>query len=317
MVRTKKSNFRLSLASSPKSAEKAMTLHYVLITPARNEEAFIEQTIQSVISQTVLPKKWVIVSDGSTDRTDAIVQAYLPEYEWMELVRMPEHRDRNFAAKVSCFNAGYMCLKGVDYDIIGNLDADISFEKLYMAFLLSKFEANPRLGVAGTPFVERGIGTYDYKYTNVEHVSGACQLFRRACFEEIGGYIPIKGGGIDWVAVTSARWKGWQTRTFEEKNCLHHRPMGTGGASVLGARFKLGKEDYYLGGHPVWAFFRAVFQAKEKPYVVGGLWLYAGYLFGAFTRIKRPLAPGLITFHRGEQMTRLKNIFRKTFGSFA
>jgi poly-beta-1,6-N-acetyl-D-glucosamine synthase len=289
-------------------------MKYTLITPARNEEAFIEKTIQSVISQTVLPEKWVIVSDGSTDRTDEIVRAYLTRHDWMELVRMPEHRDRHFAAKVSCFNAGYDRLDGIDYDVIGNLDADISFEKDYLAFLLERFKENPRLGVAGTPFIEKGGRSYNYNYANIEHVSGACQLFRRACFEEIGGYIPIKGGGIDWVAVTSARWKGWQTRTFTEKACLHHRPMGTGGAGVLGARFKLGKEDYYLGGHPVWALFRAVFQMKEKPYIIGGLCIYAGYLYGAITRIKSPLDPGLITFHRREQMIRLKNIFRKMLG---
>lgn len=288
--------------------------NYTLITPARNEQAYIEKTIQSVISQTVLPEKWVIVSDGSTDRTDDIVRSYLPDNPWIELVRMPEHRDRHFAAKVSCFNAGYERLKGIDYEIIGNLDADISFDESYLEFLLSKFAANPRLGVAGTPFVERGSAAYDYNYTNIEHVSGACQLFRRACFEQIGGYIPIKGGGIDWVAVTSARWKGWQTRTFEEKTCLHHRPMGTGGSSLLGARFKLGKEDYYLGGHPLWQTCRAIFLLKEKPYIIGSACLYAGYLYGAITRLKRPLPEPLMAFHRKEQMVRLKRIIGKQIG---
>src|SRR3974390_262376 len=87
-------------------------LTYVLVTPARNEEAFIEQTIKSVISQTVLPEKWVIVSDGSTDRTDEIVKGYLPTNPWIEFVRMPEHRDRHFAAKVQCFNTGYEKARG-------------------------------------------------------------------------------------------------------------------------------------------------------------------------------------------------------------
>jgi poly-beta-1,6-N-acetyl-D-glucosamine synthase len=114
-------------------------ISYVLITPARNEEASIGDTIESVISQTVLPKKWVIVSDGSTDRTDAIVREHLSGNPWIDLIRMPEHRDRQFAAKVNSFNAGYAGLRGVDYDIIGNLDADISFEPDYFEFLLSKF----------------------------------------------------------------------------------------------------------------------------------------------------------------------------------
>lgn len=288
-----------------------MRLTYVLITPARNEEDFIEKTIQSVISQTVLPFRWVIVSDGSTDQTDVIVKNYLPQYSWMELVRMPDHRDRNFAAKVSCFNAGYARLNGVEYDIIGNLDADISFESDYIAFLLKHFEENPRLGVAGTPFVEKNDKTYDFKFASIDHVSGACQLFRRRCFEDIGGYTPIKGGGIDWVAVTSARMKGWNTRTFPEKTCFHHRPMGTGSSGLLGARFKLGKEDYYLGGHPLWQVCRAMFQIKERPYLIGAICLFSGYLWAAVSRMKRPLPQELVIFHRREQMSRLKTIFRK------
>src|SRR5262245_17925388 len=114
----------------------ASRLSYILITPARNEEAYIEITIQSVISQKYLPKRWIIVSDGSTDRTDEIVQKYLIENSWIELLRMPEKRERHFAAKVQCFNAGYERIKDMYYDIIGNLDADISFESDYFAFLL-------------------------------------------------------------------------------------------------------------------------------------------------------------------------------------
>src|SRR5579864_8080526 len=129
-------------------------LTYVLITPARNEAALIEQTIQSVVSQTVLPRKWVIVSDGSTDGTDDIVKIYLGRHPWMELVRMPEHRDRHFAAKVSCFNAGYERVREEDFDVVGNLDADITFDSGYFEFLLGRFAADSTLGVAGTPFVE-------------------------------------------------------------------------------------------------------------------------------------------------------------------
>lgn len=289
-------------------------LQYVLVTPARNEEAFIEDTIKSVINQTILPLRWVIVSDGSTDRTDEIVERYSKVTPWIELVRMPEHGDRHFGAKVNCFKAGYARLCGLNFDIIGNLDADISFDSGYLEFLLKKFEENPRLGVAGTPFVENDSGPYNYDFANIEHVSGACQLFRSRCFEDIGGYKPIKGGGIDWVAVTSARMKGWKTRTFVEKTCFHHRPMGTGGNSLLMARFKLGKEDYYLGGHPLWEFCRAVFQFKEEPYVIGALCLYAGYVWAWMSRVNRPLPPNLIAFHRQEQIRRLKSIFYKTTG---
>src|SRR5262245_57646647 len=134
-------------------------LSYVLITPARNEEAYSEKTTQSVISQEYLPKKWVIVSDGSTDRTDETVQKYIMRHSWIEFLRMPDRRERQFAAKVQCFNAGYERVKDMSYDIIGSLDADISFESDYFAFLLAKFLESPCLGVAGTPFME-GLSHY-------------------------------------------------------------------------------------------------------------------------------------------------------------
>jgi biofilm PGA synthesis N-glycosyltransferase PgaC len=287
---------------------------YVLVTPARNEAAFIEKTIQSVIAQTVLPVKWVIVSDGSTDRTDDIARQYTAKNHWMELIRMSERRDRNFAAKVACFNAGYAHLNGIDYEIIGNLDGDISFEGDYIEFLLKQFQENSRLGVAGTPFLETGNTSYNYNFVNIEHVSGACQLFRRQCFENIGGYIPIKGGGIDWVAVTSARMKGWQTRTFTEKSCVHHRPMGTGAGNICRARFNLGKEDFYVGGHPLWEICRTLFQLKEKPYIIGSFCLLSGYFWAALSGMERPVPQDLVAFHRSEQMERLKTILRRTIG---
>ena len=283
---------------------------YVLITPARNEEAYIEKTIQSVISQTVLPRKWVIVSDGSTDSTDDIVKKYMAGNTWIGLLRMPEHGDRQFAAKVHCFNAGYEKLKDVKYDIIGNLDADISFEKDYFEFLLRKFAENSQLGVAGTPFVEDS-SHYDYRFTNIEHVSGACQLFRRECFEEIGGYVPIKGGGIDWTAVTTARMKGWKTRTFTEKVCFHNKKMGTGNSSALKSWFRHGRKDYFLGGHPVWQLFRTIYQMSKKPYLIGGLLLFFGYNWAYISRVERPVSKKLMKFIRREQMQRLKQRFLK------
>ena len=284
--------------------------HYVLITPARNEENNIERTIQSVIVQTLLPKKWIIVSDGSTDHTDEIVKKYLPDYPWIELIRMPEHNDRQFAAKVIAFNTGYAMIKNEKYDIIGNLDADLSFEKDYFEFLITKFQADSLLGVAGTPFIEDGVH-YDYRFTNIEHVSGACQMFRRKCFEDIGGYIPIKGGGIDWTAVTTARMNGWKTRTFTEKQCIHNKKIGSGNSGALMAWFRQGQKDYFLGGHPLWQLFRTAYQMTKKPYVIGGLLLFWGYFWSLLCRVERPVSPELMKFHRKEQMQRLKNTFIK------
>jgi len=252
------------------------------------------------------------VSDGSTDGTDEIVKRYIQIESWIELVRMPERRERHFGGKVHCFNAGYQRLAGVTYDVIGNLDADITFEPDYVEFLLTKFADDWRLGVAGTPFVE-GAESYDYRFTSRHHVSGACQLFRRDCFEDIGGYQAIQGGGIDWVAVTTARMKGWKTRTFTERVCRHHRAMGTASSGKLGAWYNLGKQDYYLGGHLLWQVFRSCLQMRSKPYVLGGVALLAGFIWGVVTRANRPIGRDLIAFHQREQMQRLRDMFRKLF----
>jgi glycosyltransferase involved in cell wall biosynthesis len=296
-------------------------LQYVLVTAARNEEAFIENTIRSVAAQTRKPLKWAIVSDGSTDRTDDIVKLYAMQYDWIELLRMPEHRDRQFAAKAHCFNAGYERVKELNFDLVGNLDADITFDPDYYEFLLGTFARMRDLGVAGTPFVEDferpDKHSYAHASANLEHVSGACQMFRRACFEAVGGYVPIKRGGVDWLAVTTARMKGWKTRTFLEKVCFHHRKMGTAGCGKLMARFRHGQADYYVGGHPLWESLRAAFQMGENPYVLGGLFLIAGYCWAWIKRTKSPVPAELRAFHRREQMKRLGSFFtwKRVFGT--
>ena len=287
------------------------SLKYVIITPARNEAQFIELTLKSVTNQTLLPQKWLIVSDGSTDGTDEIVNRYIAQYPWIELVRMPERAERHFAGKVHAFNAGYMKVRDSQSDVIVSLDADISFEDGYFAFLLEKMAADKALGVVGTPFRELTGETYDYRFVNIEHVSGACQAFRRECFKDIGGYLAVKGGSIDHIAVISARMKGWKTRTFTDKICLHHRAMGTAGRSVLKSRFKLGMKDYAIGNHPLWELFRTVRQMSIHPIFIGGLGLGTGYLWGFFSRVQRPVSHDLIAFHRREQMQRLRRFLSR------
>ena len=285
---------------------------YVLITPARNEAQFIELTIKSVVAQTVLPLQWVIVSDGSTDGTDEIVNKYAAEHRWIELVRTPERQERHFAGKVHAFNAGYAKVKNLDYDLIGSMDADISFDPDYFSFLLGKLAEDPALGLVGTPFKDKTI--YDYRFVSIEHVSGACQLFRRECFEQIGGYVPVKSGGIDHIAVITARMKGWKTRTFTEKVCLHHRNIGSAERGALNAKFRDGTLDYALGGHPVWELFRTAYQMTREPYVIGGLALLAGYVTASMRRLERPISHELVAFRRREQMQRLKKFLSgKTF----
>jgi poly-beta-1,6-N-acetyl-D-glucosamine synthase len=209
---------------------------------------------------------------------------------------------------VHAFNAGYEKVNNLNYDVIGNLDADITFEEDYMAFLLGKFAENPRLGVGGTPFRE-GALQYDYRFTSIEHVSGACQLFRRECFEEIGGYVPLKAGGIDLAAVLTARMMGWQTRTFTEKSSEHHKKTQSGQYATLCATYKSGYHDYLMGNHPVWQIFRSAYQMSKKPYLLGGAALLIGYLWAILTRAERLVSQELVGFRGKEQMARLRNLF--------
>jgi poly-beta-1,6-N-acetyl-D-glucosamine synthase len=285
-------------------------LNYALITPARNEAQYIELTIKSMIAQTLLPLKWVIVSDGSSDQTDELVRKYLKEHQWIELLRMPERAQRHFAGKVHAFKAGYERLKDTKVEIIGNLDADVSFEPRHFEFLIGRMSENPQIGVAGAPFRE-GTFQYDYRFSNIENVWGGCQLFRRECYEAIGGYMPLKGGCIDHVAILSARMIGWQTRTFTEMVCVHHRQMGTAMQGVLKARFKIGVKDYTVGNHPLWELARTIYQMKSSPFAIGGLALGLGYAWSLIRRAEVPLSPDLVAFVRREQLNRLKKFFSR------
>ncbi|HVT93854.1 MAG TPA: glycosyltransferase family A protein [Bryobacteraceae bacterium] len=290
--------------------QRHFPLSYALITPARNEQAFIERTIESVISQTIPPAKWVIVDDGSTDETPEIVQRYLAQHPWIELVQMPQRRDRSFAAKVQAFNAGLERVKDLHCEVIGNLDADISFDRDHFEFLLEKFSDDPRLGVAGTVFTEDGYNSAKDSFEGHKHVSGQCQLFRRQCWEEIGGYIPHRAGGIDWMAVTTARMMGWRTESFRERSFVHYRHLGTAERGILSSLFSYGEKDYYLGGHPIWEFFRVAFRATKRPYALGGLALAMGYTWALLRQTPRPVSPALMAFHRKEQMAKLRAILK-------
>jgi glycosyltransferase involved in cell wall biosynthesis len=286
-------------------------MKYVLITPAQNEEAFITKTLDSVINQTALPERWVIVDDGSTDRTGEVVESYAKDHPWIELVRRPQREDRNFAGKVHAVNAGLKRVERLQLDVMGNLDADVSFGPDYMEFLMRKFSEDPKLGVAGTPFTQDG--DYDSSKDSFEgenYVAGPCQLFRYRCFQEIGGYVPNRAGGIDWIAVMTARMKGWKVRSFSEKRYHHHRTLGTAGKGPLQALFSYGEKDYYLGGSPIWQLFRVAYRMTKKPVFTGGLTLFFGYCWAAMRRTKRAVTPELMRFHRREQMRKLRAILR-------
>ncbi len=297
-------------------------MKYVLITAARNEAAFVEKTLSSVIEQTLLPERWMIVDDGSTDRTAEIVESYAQRFPWIQLIRRPARSDRNFAGKVHAFNAGLEQARTIQFDVIGNLDADVSLDPDHLEFLMRKFAEDPKLGVAGTPFTQHGYDSARDSFEGENHVAGQCQLFRYGCFQEIGGYVANRAGGIDWMAVTAARMKGWRTRSFPEKRYHHYRAMGTAERGPLAALFSYGEKDYYLGGSPIWELFRVSYRMTKRPVFTGGLALLAGYTWAAIRRVERPVSSELMRFHRKEQMKKLRTILRnlaglKTIDSFS
>jgi glycosyltransferase involved in cell wall biosynthesis len=293
------------------------TFKYVLITPARDEAAFIRKTLETIVAQTVLPLKWVIVSDGSTDGTDEIVKEFAAKHSWIELVRMPERKERHFGGKVYAFNAGQARVQDLDYSIIGNLDGDTSFEPDYLEYLLEKFAQNPRLGVAGTNYVENAWDAslkHDYRFSNIEDVTGQCQLFRRECFKDIGGYQPSKNGGVDLIATISARMHGWQTHVFTDKVLFHHRQQGTAQFHSYTVELSNGRKDYIFGSHPLFEISRATYRLTKKPVVLGGCLLFAGYFWAMATGKQKIVSPEFVVFRRREQMQRLSRIFRRMFG---
>ena len=286
-------------------------MNYVLITSARNEEAVIRHTLESVTAQTRLPQHWVVVDDGSTDRTAAIVKEYSERHPWIDLVSRPPRRDRSFAGKANAVNMALERIRaaGLEFEIVGNLDADVSFESDYMEFLLAKFAENPTLGVAGTPFTQEG--GYDSTRDSFEgqnYVAGPFQLFRDQCFRDIGGYVANHAGGVDWIAVMTARMKGWTVTAFPEKRFHHHRAMGTAERGRVKAMFSYGQKDYYLGGSPLWQLVRSCYQTTKQPLLLGGLSLFAGYTWASLSRMPRAVSPELMRFHRAEQMRKLRAV---------
>lgn len=286
---------------------------YVLVTAAYNEEAFIENTIKAVISQTLLPKRWVIVSDTSVDDTDKIVKEYAERYNFIELIRTEKNHARNFASKVYALNAGLERLKGDDYEFIGNLDADISFEEPYFSRLIGEFDRDSGLGLAGGFIYEKNNGRFTTRTNNsVRSVAGAVQMFRRECFESVGGILALKYGGEDWCAEVMARMKGWRVRAFPELRVFHHKPTGAG-AGVLRYWFHQGFMDYSLGSHPIFVIIKCLRRLRTKPYFKGALARLAGFVCANYRREKRSVSTEFVDYLRKEQKARLLGRFPVLF----
>lgn len=285
---------------------------YVLMTAARDEESNITRLINSVIHQTIRPVKWVIVDDGSVDATSSVVAKYAQEWKWLHLVKREAVGARNFASKVEALRTAYDSLKETDFDLIGNVDADVSFASDYFEYLLRQFILHPLLGVAGTPFSEGGCLRYDYRFTSIEHVSGGCQLFRRVCFEAVGGYPALACGGEDWFVVTRARMLGWKTRTFTDRYFVHHRRMGGVSGGVLRTAYNCGRNDYLFGNGLWWEALRAIYQLKQPFRLLETIALVAGYLVPLFSGMERAIPSEMVRFTQREQASRVRRLLRFT-----
>lgn len=278
---------------------------YVLLTAAYNEELFIEETIKSVLAQLVLPSTWVIVSDGSTDRTDEIVRRYANRHSFIHLVRREKDENRGFASKVLALRVALQSITLEPMKFIGHLDADISLPPWYFRDLLKQFDDDPNLGIGGGRYAEKVGAQYrPTRWSNSTSVPGGVQMFRRECYEDVGGLLPIEYGGEDWYAEIMARKCGWRVRSFRELPVHHLRETGTGGGSVLRYCYRQGFMDFALGSHPVFELFKVARRIVWRPYVLGALARLLGFLI-AHIYGKRMVSPEVVAFLREEQIGRL------------
>lgn len=284
---------------------------YVLITAAKDEERHIEKTIQSVISQTILPRKWIIVSDGSIDHTEKIVERFTTNFNFIKLLHRNTKKSRNFASKVYAIREGVAHLKDMEYDFIGNLDADISFGQNYYESILEKFQENPKLGIAGGVLFEPWNRKWKPQFiSKTWSVSGPIQMFRRQCFKDIGGYTPLKKGGVDGIAEVMARMHGWEVRTFPDIKTNHHRRMGTELRNTLKAKFWDGIVDSSHGNHLLFEIAKFISRIRERPYFFGSFLRLSGYCCAFLKRDERDLPNDVMIYLRKEQIKRLKSIFK-------
>lgn len=296
------------------SVGDSMSLHtaeinaprYVVITPVRNEATFIEKTLCSMVRQTVRPDLWVIVNDGSSDGTEAIVGQWAKVYPWIQLVNREDRGVRQRGKGViEAFYAGYRTLVD-DFDYIVKLDGDISFEPDYFKALLMEFKADQRLGIAGGCLYESQDNKTWILYRATDHVRGATKIYRRACFEAIGGLVPAMGwDGIDeWKALSL----NWKVHSFIEYPLYHYRFTGAA-TGFLKSCFEQGEGAYRMGYHPLFIVARGLRRMTDRPYVIGGIAMVAAYI-QAWLRKEEMLAdPSVVKFVRQAQMQKLFGLF--------
>jgi len=286
------------------------------MTAARNEQAFIEKVIRSVISQTILPVKWIIVNDGSKDRTQEIVTKYLKDNAFIELISVSGDKARNFGSKARALEYAYKKLRKINFDYVGNLDADIAFDKDYYERLLEKFNTNSKLGVAGGKRYDKHSNKFKLVRSAHNSVGGPFQFFARKCYEDIGGYMPLRHGGIDSVAEIKARKMGWQVKSFKDLKVFHFRRTGRAKTGGIRSSFNTGVRDYHIGYHPFFQIFKVMKKSLNSPYILGSIAAMCGYCYAYFAKQQRQVSKDFVKYLRKENMRRFKLAFHKFFPFF-
>ena len=250
---------------------------YVLVTPVRNEERTIEVTIKSVLAQTVLPREWVIVSDESTDQTDAIISRYAEEFAWLRLVQLKDRPSRNFASVVFATESGIKSLLTKNYTFLGLLDADVRLPHDYYAQILARFAKEPRLGLAGGLVLDWVGGKRIRNRQNMQEIAGAVQFFRRDCFEALGGLIALPEGGWDAITCVRARMSGFSTASFPDLIVDHLKPRNAAEGNLFRRYWQMGVRDYALASHPLFEVVKCSVRCLDFPPVIGSISRLMGY----------------------------------------
>ena len=283
---------------------------YVLVTPTKDEEMTIGETLASVFSQTILPAEWVIVSDGSTDRTDSLIREAQAEHPWITLIQLPSRQGRCFGAVARATKLATERLSVRDYAFIGLLDSDLRFPPGYFESVLSRFHANPRLGLAGGMVLDPGESLNSVP-DNTADVPGAVQFFRRECFESLSGIHAIPEGGWDMLTCAESRMNGFETTLLTDLVVDHLKPRNIAHGGVISRRWQCGVRDYVLGYHPLFEAVKCIRRLRQKPMLVSAASWWMGYVSAALSRKERSIPDDLLAHIHREQLLRLKNLTRR------
>ncbi|PKN86653.1 MAG: glycosyltransferase family 2 protein [Chloroflexi bacterium HGW-Chloroflexi-8] len=277
-------------------------MSYAVISPVKNEAEFIELTIESMIQQTIKPGVWVIVNDGSQDKTESIVRKYAEENDWIKLVnRQGSTVRKRGKGVVEAFYAGFDSLDQ-EYDFIVKLDGDVTFAPNYFESLLQQFDLDPQLGIAGGGLYEKPDVKTWVLLTSKDHVRGCTKIYRQECFKAIGGLAPSMGwDGIDeWKALAM----GWKIQSFLDIKIYHYRYTGAA-TGYLKSWIEQGNGAFRMGYHPLFLFARGIRCMTERPYVIGGLAMVASYILSWFRREEMLAEPFVVNYIRRTQMKKL------------